>query len=429
MKKILIISYFFPPCNLTASHRVYSWARYFHRYGLYPIIITRNWEHPVGSPGDILKPGGDRVIHEKKEEYEAYYLPHKGSLRDRIYERFHDTAFGALSKPFTLLELIGQNYFSALTPFRYMEKFARGLLKESPDIEDMLISGNPFILFKSGYRLKKEFPRIRWIADYRDDWTTSEINRHEGFLRSMVHKAEAVSEKKWLSNARFITSVSPWYTQKIAAYTGREGYTIYNGFDRLIPGETSAQQTFNIVYNGTLYGTQKVEDFCASVKKVIARNSDIRFRLQFPGLAFDPVQARRVREAMQGYEELPEITGRIPQNEVLDIQKNAHVLLMFSHPGVKGITSSKLFEYLSLRRPVLVYPGDNDILDEIIRETSCGTVCADQSAMEQEMEKLVTEYRNTGTTAVHANDAAILKYSREKQAEILAGLILRHLSR
>ena len=42
-KKVLILSYFFPPCNLPASQRSYGWATQLHEYGYHPIIITRNW--------------------------------------------------------------------------------------------------------------------------------------------------------------------------------------------------------------------------------------------------------------------------------------------------------------------------------------------------------------------------------------------------
>jgi len=52
MKKILVISYFYPPCNLTASQRTESWAKYLHNSGFYPIIITRKWEKHVKSFDD-----------------------------------------------------------------------------------------------------------------------------------------------------------------------------------------------------------------------------------------------------------------------------------------------------------------------------------------------------------------------------------------
>ena len=43
MKKLLIISYFYPPANFVGAQRTAAWAKYLHEYGYYPIIITRQW--------------------------------------------------------------------------------------------------------------------------------------------------------------------------------------------------------------------------------------------------------------------------------------------------------------------------------------------------------------------------------------------------
>lgn len=427
MQKVLIISYFFPPCGLTAAWRVDSWARYFHRHGLYPVVITRNWDHPVQGQEDILKPGGSDIVHERHEHYEVYYLPHTGSLRDRLYTKLAGTALRSLTKPLTVAELVGQHYAAAWAPFGYLARKARTLLQQDPSIRYLLISANPFILFRYGYALKKEFPQLQWVADYRDDWTTSEINPKEGWLRKKIHGLESRSEKKWLSNAAFITSVSPHYTDKIAAYTGRPGHTIYNGFDPLPEKELtpSSSREFSIVFNGTLYATQRVEDFCDAARRLIMQYPEVPIRLKFPGLAFDRRQEERVRQCLTGLESHTEITGRIPRAEVMRIQQDSQVLLLLSHPGVKGIASSKLFEYLSLRKPILVYPGDGDIMDRIIRETRCGYTAQTPDELYNLLEQMLHAYIRDGHTSIQPETAALEAYTRERQAGNLAALILR----
>ena len=83
--KVLILAYFFPPCNITASQRSFSWAKYFYRKGLYPVIITRKWERPVKVQSDGHYATTEGVKIEKFEHYEVHYLPYVPSLRDRIY--------------------------------------------------------------------------------------------------------------------------------------------------------------------------------------------------------------------------------------------------------------------------------------------------------------------------------------------------------
>jgi hypothetical protein len=234
---------------------------------------------------------------------------------------------------------------------------------------------------------------------------------------------EQRSEKKWLSNAAFITSVSPHYTAKISEFTGRPGHTIYNGFEPLPAAEIKKPEAFSIVFNGTLYPTQPIEDFCLALRTIMQQHPEVPVRLRFPGLAFDPVQEQRVRACLQGWEQYAEITGRIPRADVLKMQQEAQVLLLLSHPGVKGITSSKFFEYLSLRKPVLLYPGDQDILDKIMQETRCGYIANSREELVNMLGQLFQEFSTKGKVAVQPDESQLQFYTRQKQAEMLAQLI------
>ena len=62
MIRAVVLSYFFPPCNLTASQRAYGWAKYLNRNGYYPIIITRSWDVAILKPEDALKKAGNKVV-------------------------------------------------------------------------------------------------------------------------------------------------------------------------------------------------------------------------------------------------------------------------------------------------------------------------------------------------------------------------------
>ena len=171
MKKILIISYFFPPCNLTASQRADSWAKNLHKFGYYPIVITRNWNHDIKNPFDTMKSSGEKVQHTKKESYEVYHLPYRANYRDEIYVKYENSKFVLFRRLLTFFELLSQNFSNYFIPFKNIHRFTEDYLKNNNDIQGLIISGNPFILFKFGYLLKKKFG-IKWLADYRDEWNT-----------------------------------------------------------------------------------------------------------------------------------------------------------------------------------------------------------------------------------------------------------------
>ena len=125
MQKALVISYFFPPCNLTASQRAQSWATYFSNFGYKPVIVTRRWDHKISDLSDVSKPTPPEVKHEVFENYEVYYLPYHSNLRDKIYLKYCNARFVCLRKTLTLLELFLQPFFDAAIPYSNIYTFCK----------------------------------------------------------------------------------------------------------------------------------------------------------------------------------------------------------------------------------------------------------------------------------------------------------------
>jgi glycosyltransferase involved in cell wall biosynthesis len=421
-RKVLVLSYFFPPCNLPASQRAGGWARHLPEFGFHPVVVTRNWDHPVRRAEDMVRPGGTSVVHQESGGAEVFYLPHRGSLRDRLYCRLAGSRLQWLSKPFTLAERVAQHYSYAATPFRYFCEFARQYLRAHPDVCHLVVTGGPFILFKFGAALAAEFPRLRWVADYRDEWTTSQLatTTADALLRGLDRR----SERRWVRSAAFVTSVSPFHTRTISAQVERPGHTIYNGFD--VEGRTDAAQdgeVFTLVFNGTLYPTQPVEDLIGAVGRLSDRHPGKPIRLHFPGLDFDRVQAARVRQLVRGREALVETTDRLPREDVIRLQLRAHVLVMLGHRGVRGIASTKMFEYIGLGRPIVVYPNDHDVLEELIADTGSGFVCDTPGDLDQRLDELLGQFQRDRRTAVAPRRDRVNAYSRRNQARLLAELL------
>ena len=80
MQKVLIISYFFPPCRLVGSERTEYWAKNLYKYGYYPIILTRQWNpNQIELTNKINNNYNEHLIY---DHYEVYKVPYKRSLRD-----------------------------------------------------------------------------------------------------------------------------------------------------------------------------------------------------------------------------------------------------------------------------------------------------------------------------------------------------------
>ncbi len=413
MKKVLIISYFFPPCNLTASNRIAGWEKHLPEFGIYPIIVTRNWTGSELTAEERLMDSGSELRIEKTEHSEVHYLPYRASLRDRFFRKSgNNSIYRLFSKFLTFVVVFIQSLRIRAIPYNNLYFHAKSILKNNADISTVLISGNPFEQFYFGYKLKKAFPKISWIADYRDDWTTSEV------VKVPFRSYHRYFEKKWISSASCFTTISPYYQAKISNLVKIPGHTIYNGFDKLIENtHKSSPDSLVITYNGTLYETQKIEIFLEGLKLFIDTNPQKKIIFNMPGILFDQKQANRVLKCMKGYESHLVMTNRISKEEVIEIQKKSDLLLMVSHTNVKGVTSSKIFEYISLQKPFIVCPNDNDVLEEIANESGLGISLDDGNEIFQYLS-------NSKLNEIQIDIKKIMRFEDKEQSKKLSDEIV-----
>lgn len=422
MKEILIISYFYPPCSLTAAQRPAGWVKHFHKFGYKPIVITRHWDIVIQKPEDQLKSAGQKLYIDTTSTSEIHYLPYTASLRDKFYNS-NNLFLKKCSKLFTFSNSILENFSNSSIPFSNFYSYADNLLS-SRSFNALIITGNPFIQFRFGYLLNKKF-NIPWIADYRDDWTTSEIITQSGILNKFIQQIQKIAEKKWVNSAAFITSVSPVYTKRISDFVKVPGYTILNGFDILHNKSTELDfSRFIITYNGTLYATQDVEGFLSAVLKCISvYSSVIDIQVCFPGVAFDPIQLKRIQKLIYGYEDFFYLTNRIPKKEVLRIQQQSDLLLMLTHKGTKGIPSSKLYEYLSLQKPIVCFPSDFDIVEQTLKEIGIESIVNTEEDLYDYLSKCIRDKIDEKGVSFEFDYNQILHFSQEQQVLELATLI------
>lgn len=423
LKKIIIIAYFFPPANFAGSYRAGSWARHLHKFGYYPIVITRCWNTHQTTTTAAVEDNTFR--HEKFDTHEVYRLPYHNNLRDRIHARYGDTRYVLLRKALTLLELFMQNFSNAVIPYHNLYDFALDLIRREPDIRCAILSGRPFQLFKFGDMLHSQ-TGIKWIADYRDEWNTHQWLLDESPSRRAIRALESRSEKKWLSSAALFTTCSENWVTQISHYVHRPGRVVLNGYeDNLLALQQSepSKDALTIVHNGTIYSSQPTEIFLDGYKKFIDATPGVKVRLLFPGVDNDPAEGNRIRKAMTGYEAYYQTTPRIPKDELIRIMPAAHLYLLIGTKGVKGHHSSKIFEYLAMGRPVLLCPDDQDVMHELMEDTRAGFTTNTAEETSQLLSDLYSRFAAGEALPYTPARDRVAFYSREKQAEILAGII------
>ncbi|GIV33593.1 MAG: hypothetical protein KatS3mg031_1128 [Chitinophagales bacterium] len=426
MEKVLIMSYFFPPCNLTASSRVAGWARYLPDFGYEPIVVTRNWDVPVSVLADMARDSGTQDELKTIGQAKVWYTQHRGNLRDRILAKYGDKRFNFLRRGLTFLELILENFMVSHLSYANLYYKAREILAQDASIRKIIISASPYAQFHFGYLLKKEFPRIQWLADYRDDWTTTELAENRHFPWSFIYLLNRRSEKKWLSSSAAFLATAEMGKKRIEQFVGKKGYVVLNGFDNHIQLSEPImdRKRFIITYTGTLYKTQPVELLLDAFKILHDQfRNQIEVILQFPGLAFNREVAKRIEQYLKNYSHAVKITPRIPREEVMDLQQKSNLLVLIGHTGLKGIAPSKMFEYIGMRKKILFCCNDHDIIENALTQTGLGIICDSVDEIVQSVSKEIHRFLQNPESKPQGNEQAIQQFSRKVQVQKLAEIL------
>src|SRR5690606_18868234 len=110
----------------------------------------------------------------------------------------------------------------------------------------VVTTGPPHSIHLIGLRLKKKYPHLRWIADFRDPWT--EWGMWDSLMVSkMIRKVHKRLEQQVLANADEILTITPFYVRRFEALSGRRVRLLTNGFDEDDFKETVHKRTGEFV--------------------------------------------------------------------------------------------------------------------------------------------------------------------------------------
>ncbi|MGC9331194.1 MAG: glycosyltransferase [Bacteroidales bacterium] len=252
MKKVLILAYDFPPYVSVGGLRPYAWYKYFHEFGLYPVVVTRQWGNQYGNHLDYIAPGeSNKTIIEKSKTSTIIRTPYKPNLSNRLLLKYGEKRFRLLRKAITAYYEFMQFLFF-VGPKAGLYRGAKQYLKQN-GVDAIIATGEPFILFKYASALSKKF-HIPWVADYRDPWTSYKTRSSTLFSRQW----NAFFEKKYLANVHCITTVSDFCRHQIGhLIKNKPIHIIQNGYilpDKLKQDTTSSDTgSLSIAFAGSIY--------------------------------------------------------------------------------------------------------------------------------------------------------------------------------
>ncbi len=363
MKRVLIITYYWPPGGGAGVQRWLKFSRYLPLYGIEPLILTVD-------PDYATYPATDRTLeNEVPEEIEVFrtratdyfrlFSKDKSVVPTAGFARPEKRGFAG-----KIARFVRGNLFIP-DPRRGWNRFAfrKGcsLIRER-EISTVITTGPPHSTHLTGMKLKKRFPEIKWIADFRDPWT--EIYYYSMFSHTPPARwLDRQYELSVLRRADMVLSVgeklSSMLSGKLPDPTGKIR-TVTNGYD---PADFSGivpttPPLFTITYTGTLAASYRIEGLTAALKALSARG--IKFIIQFTGIIEEGQRA--LLESSLPADSLS-FRSYISHREALQEMAEASVLLLIipDHPGNDVIITGKLFEYLATGKPILcIAPPDGD---------------------------------------------------------------------
>jgi glycosyltransferase involved in cell wall biosynthesis len=418
MKKVLIITYYWPPSGGAGVQRWLKFAKYLPEFGWQPIILTVDPEYasyPQRDESLLLEVDPNCPVYTTKS-FELYNLYKLISGKKEVpYGGFaNETKEGLFQKASKFL----RGNFLLPDPRKgwnkYALKKAAELIREF-NIDKVVTTSPPHSTQLIGLELKQKF-NIRWIADLRDPWT--DIYYYNQFKHTaLARKIDQKYEREVVENADLLITVSEdvkrIFAEKSDLPVAAKTIVIPNGFDeddfRIKNLPTELKKV--ITYTGTISEAYDVDGF---LKALSCLDEKLKSQLLFRFVGKVPLSVEQKFRAA-GLE--LELVGYVDHPKSIEYLLRSDLLLLVI-PKVKnnrGILTGKFFEYLASQKPILAIGSTDGDLAKIIQETESGKLFdySDNDGMKAYLNSVFN-------ISFQANTAKAAKYSRQNLTKLLA---------
>lgn len=425
MKKVLILAYDFPPLISIGAQRPYSWYKYLPDEGWKVTVITRHWDAAINSPEDYIKPTVSKIICEKEGENKIIRVPYYPNLRDRLLLKYGTSKLIVFRK---FLSLFYSVFEHLLFLFDAKSHIYREAEKELGSLKyDLIVAtGEPFVLFRYGYLLGKNF-NLPWVADYRDGWTTNQGNYRLNVFQKIQQAFFKTRERKYIATTSVITTASPDYAKSLKkTFPDKKIEVIYNGFDETVfekaAETTSDKNVFYITYAGTIYAHQNLEMFLEGVEKFVTQHSvpPYLFQVRFFGIEGQPAARKRI-EKFGLLKPYISFHSRIAYAAIPHLLRQSHILLLLSSPGADWL-NAKIFDYLAAERCILLVQNDKGILEKMIKDNIAGYAANSVDDVKNILNAAFEKFKS-GNSFLNNTSKNYRMFSRKAQAIRFAELI------
>ncbi|MBN2666144.1 MAG: glycosyltransferase [Bacteroidales bacterium] len=373
MKRVLVITYNWPPSGGIGVRRWLKFSKHLPSYRWEPVILTVDPEYATYPALDIsLSRDIPPVEIHKTRATDWFRLlsSDKSKIPSAGFAMNTDNSLkGRISR------FIRGNFFIP-DPRRGWNRYAFRKACEIIDsrkIDRIITTSPPHSTQLIGLMLRLKYPGIKWIADLRDPWT--DIYYYKKFYPTPLSRMiDSAYEKRVLQSADLITTVGKSLKTLLGSKVpGIESkiHVISNGFDEddFSGIRPEHPDVFTISYIGSLSGIYPVDGFLDALR--IVADKGINYRLSFTGSVPAEIKDKLIRGA--GSSDVSFTPFSSHQTALINMLSASVLLLIIpDHESSRSIITGKMFEYLAAGKPVIcLAPADGDAA-MILRETGHG---------------------------------------------------------
>lgn len=418
-RRVLVVSYTFPPTGGAGVQRVAKFVKYLERFSWQPVVLTAlNPSVPLTDHSLLADIPPGVAVHKAKTYEPSYSMkqgggPSRGGIKSHVLRLVKRVAMGLLLPDAQVLW------------WPHLTLKARDLLRVRA-VDCVFVTSPPYSVLVPVVFLAKRYG-VPVIIDFRDEWTFSREQWENATKNTLSRRIDAFLEGYVLKNCtRFTAATQSYVTSILSRYPTLDpgkGCAITNGYDSedLPEGEVvSESQQISFVYTGTVWNATSLRPFMNAVHALVEQRPELRQRLRCR------IIGRVVDSELDAFSgpasDCVTFLGYVEHKEAISEMFKADVLLLSLSdlPGAGRIFPGKVFEYIATGKHVFGIVPRGETWDLLADEYRNSTLALPSQPGEV-LAKLVHVIENIGEVRCRcAQDVS--KYSRFQLTEQLASM-------
>ncbi len=431
MKRVLVITYYWPPSGGSGVQRWLKTSKYLPQSGWEPVIYTP--ENPdVNSVDESLLKDVSADLKVIKRKIREPYAAYKFLTGKKKGEHLQANIVSSEKKGFVqkLSAHIRANWFIPDPRCWWIGpsvKYLSKLIEGGERFDAVISTGPPHSMHLIAREIHKVF-NIPWIADFRDPWTRIFYFKHLGLSAKSLRKHKEL-ERSVIAEADRVTVVSSQMKTEFSQgefETFRDKVEIIpNGYDPedfdSVEKAPDAEGKFVVAHTGLMPESANPDKLWKVLGDMAKSDKDLKEKLMVVTMGQTDGSVKK-DIAENGLSDNFKDLGYVPHAQSVAWQKRADILLLplRKEEESKAILTGKFFEYLASGNNILAFgPTDGDLAHSL-KETGSGIICEfdDENSIKEAFVKL--QKPNSPTQEQIENKQ---KYSRKAGAESFAKLL------